>query len=39
MQFPIYIQVELFNKPVKSILLYGREVLGFGSIEVIERVQ
>ena len=39
MQLPIDIQLELFNKLVKPILLYGCEVWGFGNIEVIERVQ
>ena len=39
MQLPIDIQIELFNKLVKPILLYGCEVWGFGNLEIIERVQ
>ena len=31
--------MELFNKLVKPVLLYGCEVWGFGNVEVIERVQ
>ena len=36
---PIDLQIDLFNKLVKPILLYGSEVWGYGNIEVIERVQ
>ena len=39
MQFPIDTQIELFNKLVKPILLYGCEVWGFGNLEIIKRVQ
>ena len=39
MQLPIDIQIELFNKLVKPIILYGCEVWGFGNLEIIERVQ
>ena len=39
MQLPIDLQIELFNKLVKPVLLYGCEVWGFGNIEIIERVQ
>ena len=39
MQVPIDLQIELFNKLVKPVLLYGCEVWGFGNIEIIERVQ
>ena len=39
MQLPVDLQVELFNKLVKPILLYGCEIWGFGNIDVIERVQ
>ena len=35
---PIDLQIELFNKLVKPILLYGSEVWGYGNIEIIERV-
>ena len=36
---PINMQIDLFNKLVKPILLYGCEVWGYGNIDVIERVQ
>ena len=39
MQLPVDMQVELFNKLLKPILLYGCEILGFGNVDVIERVQ
>ena len=39
MHLTIDLQLELFDKLVKPILLYGCEVWGFGNIEVIERVQ
>lgn len=39
MCLPIDMQLELFNKLVKPILLYGCEIWGFGNIEVIEKVQ
>ena len=32
-------QLELFNELVKPISLCGCEVLGFGNIEIIERVE
>ena len=35
---PINIQIDLFNKLVKPILLYGCKVWGYGNIDVIERV-
>ena len=35
----IDLQIELFNKTFKPILLYGSEIWGFGNLEVIERVQ
>ena len=34
MQLPVDSQVELFNKLVKPILLYGCEIWGFGNIDV-----
>lgn len=39
LQLPIDLQLELFNKLVKPILLYGSEIWGSGNIEIIERVQ
>ena len=32
-------QIDLFNKIVKPVLLYGCEIWGFGNIDCIERVQ
>ena len=32
-------QIELFNKTVKPILLYGAEIYGFGNIDILERIQ
>ena len=32
-------QIDLFNKLIKPILLYGSEVWGFSNTDVIERVQ
>lgn len=34
---PLDLQIELFDKLVKPILLYGSEVWGFGSCDVLER--
>ena len=39
MRLPIDLQLDLFKKLVKPILLYGCEVWGFGNIDVLERVQ
>jgi hypothetical protein len=39
LNLPIDLQIELFNKTVKPILLYGSEICGYGNIDVIERVQ
>ena len=36
---PIEIQIELFNKTIKPILLYACEIWGFGNLDIIERVQ
>ena len=36
---PIDLQIELFQKTVKPILLYGCEVWGFGDLKVLEQVQ
>ena len=35
----IDLQIELFNKTVKPILLYGCEVWGYGNFDDLERVQ
>ena len=35
----IDLQIELFNKTVKPILLYGSEIWGFGNFDDIERIQ
>lgn len=39
LDLPIDMQVDLFNKTVKPILLYGCELWGFGNLDIIERVQ
>ena len=39
LNLPLDIQIELFNKIVKPVLLYGCEVWGYGNLDVIERVQ
>ena len=36
---PIDLQIELFDKLVKPILLYGSEVWGFGTLDVLERTK
>lgn len=36
---PIDLQIELFNKTIKPILLYGAEICGYGNNDIIERVQ
>lgn len=33
------IQIDLFDKTVKPILLYGSEIWGLGNLDVIEQVQ
>ena len=38
LKLPIDIQLELFDKTIKPILLYGSEIWGFGNCEIIERV-
>ena len=35
---PLDLQLELFDKMIKPILLYGAEVWGFGNCDVIERI-
>lgn len=39
MHLPVDLQLELFDKLVKPILLYGCEIWGFGNLDIIERVQ
>ena len=39
MDLPLDIQIDLFNKTVKPILLYGCEIWGIGNIEILERIQ
>ena len=39
LNLPLELQFDLFNKVIKPILLYGCEILGFGNIDTIERVQ
>ena len=36
---PIDLQIEMFEKTVKPILLYGCEVIGTGNINILEQVQ
>ena len=36
---PIDMQIEMFEKTVKPILLYGCEVIGTGNINILEQVQ
>ena len=39
LSLPLDIQIDLFNKTIKPILLYGCEVWGIGNLDTIERVQ
>ena len=39
LNLPIHKQVDLFNKTIKPVLLYGCEIWGFGSTQIIEKVQ
>ncbi|MCG8112265.1 MAG: reverse transcriptase domain-containing protein [Candidatus Thiodiazotropha taylori] len=39
LSLPFDIQIELFEKTIKPILLYGCEVWGFGNLAMIERIQ
>ena len=39
LNLPIDMQIDLFNKMIKPILLYGCKLWGFGNLEIIERVQ
>ena len=38
LMLPIDLQIELFEKMVQPILLYGSEVWGFGNLDVLIRV-
>ena len=38
-QLPFDIQIDLFNKIVKPVLLYGSEIWRFGNLDILERVQ
>ena len=39
LSLPFDIQIDLFNKMITPILLYGCEVWGFGNFDILERVQ
>lgn len=39
LKLPYDIQIEMFDKTVKPILLYGAEIWGYGNCDIIERVQ
>ncbi|MCG8093283.1 MAG: reverse transcriptase family protein, partial [Candidatus Thiodiazotropha endolucinida] len=39
LNLPIEMQIDLFNKLIKPILLYGCEIWAFGNLDIIERVQ
>lgn len=39
LNLPIDLQIELFNKTIKPILLYGADIWGFGNLNILERVQ
>ena len=39
LNLPIEMQIDLFKKLIKPILLYGCEIWGFGNLDIIERVQ
>ena len=39
LDLPFDIQIDMFNKTIKPILLYGSEIWGFGNCDIIERVQ
>ncbi|MEW8547526.1 MAG: reverse transcriptase family protein, partial [Candidatus Thiodiazotropha sp.] len=39
LNLPFDIQIDLFNKTIKPILLYGCEIWGTGNCDIIERVQ
>ena len=39
LNLPIEMQIDLFNKLIKPILLYDSEIWAFGNLDIIERVQ
>ena len=39
LDLPYDIQLDLFNKMIKPILLYGSEIWGTGNCDILERVQ
>lgn len=39
LSLPYDIQIDLFNKMIKPILLYGCEIWGTGNVDILERVQ
>ena len=39
LDLPFDLQIDMFNKTIKLILLYGSAIWGFGNCDVIERVQ
>ena len=39
LNLPIEMQIDLFNKLIKPILLYGCEIWAIGNLDIIERVQ
>ena len=39
LDLPYDIQIELFEKTIKPILLYGSEVWGYGNVAMLEKVQ
>ena len=39
LNLPLEIQIQLFDKMIKPILSYGCEIWGFGTLELLERVQ
>ena len=38
LDLPYDLQLDVFNRTVKPILLYGSEIWGFGNCKIIERV-
>lgn len=39
LNLPIDLQVDIFCKTIRPILLYGCEIWGFGNLDILERVQ
>ena len=38
LSLPFDVKIDLFNKTIKPVLLYGCEVWGYGNCDIIERV-